>query len=295
MNLKGVVRVGLRLSVLLVVLALAVALWLVWDAQRTPTGNPEYVALGSSYAAGAGLGPRQQGSPILCGRSVNGYPTQLARRLKLSLVDMTCSGAVTKHVSQGGQFFQEAPIRTISRTTRLVTLTVGGNDVGFVRDLYLSAARNSDTKFGWLVRNRWSGPPPMSRRGFSNLYRELTSLLDAIRMRSPNAVVVVATYPTVLPSRGTCPSLRLQAREVATMRRVEADLAAITRSAAESRGAIVVDMHTLGNDHHACSPEPWTKGWGAVSQSPFHPTVNGAKETAEAIAIAVRDKTAVKR
>lgn len=285
--LRRSARLALLLALLLIVLASGAALWLVLDARRTPTGNPEYIALGSSYAAGPGLGPRQPGSPRLCGRSVNGYPPRVARELGLSLVDMTCSGSVTKHVRDGGQFFQKAQIRTLDRRTRLVTITVGGNDIGFVRDLYLLAARNSDTALGWLVRKLWRGPPRADDRNFGKLRGELTSLLQAIRARAPEAKVVVATYPAVLPPRGTCQQLRLSHVEVDLMRQVENELTAITRSVAEQGGAVVVDMHALGASHNACSASPWTKGWGTVSQSPFHPTVLGAQATADAIAAAI--------
>lgn len=293
MNVSGALRraakVGLRLAFVLIVLALGAALWLVLDARRTPSGKPEYVALGSSYAAGAGLGPRQPGSPILCGRSTNGYPQRLSHRLGLSIVDMTCSGSVTPDVSSGGQYFQEAQIRAIGRRTRLVTITVGGNDVGFVRDLSLLAARNSNTLLGWSVRKTWGGPAPASERGFAALHADLVALIDAIHARAPKARVIVATYPTVLPPTGTCPQLRLRAAEAELMRRVEIRLAAVTRSAAQSRGAIVVDMHALGARHNACSAKSWTKGWGSVAQAPFHPSGLGAQATADAIAAALGD------
>ena len=183
----------------LILLALVIALALVLDARRTPTAKPEYVALGSSYAAGAGLGPRQSDSPILCSRSNEGYPPRVARALELQLVDMTCSGSVTKHLLTGGQFFQDEQIRTIGPQTQLVTVTVGGNDIGFVRDLYLLATRRSDTLLGWMVRKLWSGPPSANERDYGKLQRDLTELVRTIRTRAPSATVILATYPTVLP------------------------------------------------------------------------------------------------
>ena len=78
---------------------------LLHQGRRKPRGTPQYVALGSSYAAGIGLGKRAPGSPVACFRSVNDYPQQLARILGLSLVDVTCSGATTKHVLLGRQYF----------------------------------------------------------------------------------------------------------------------------------------------------------------------------------------------
>lgn len=282
-----VVRVLVRIALGLTLLAAGIALWLVLDARHTPTAEPEYVAMGSSYAAGAGLGPRQPGSPILCSRSNDGYPPRLARALNLTLVDMTCSGSVTRHVLTGGQFFQDAQIRTLGPNTRLVTLTVGGNDVGFVRDLYLLAARKSDSVTGSLIRQFWSGPPGIERRDYAKLEAEMTALLQTIRSRSPAATVIVATYPTVLPAHGTCPQLRLSNAEVALMRQVESKLAAVTRKAARNGGAKIVDMNALGAKHHACSSSPWTKGWGPIGASPFHPSLAGAQATADAITAAI--------
>lgn len=261
----------------------AITLWLIIDARKTPDGAPVYVALGSSYAAGAGLGPRQPGSPILCQRSDNGYPSRLARKLGLPLVDMTCSGSVTKHVLLGGQYFQDAQIRTLNAKTRLVTLTAGGNDVGFVRDLFLMASRNSDTWSGWLVRKLWGGPPTLANRDFAKLSATLTSILREIHRRSPMAKIVVATYPAVLPPSGTCPQLSLTASDADIMRQVQSETAAVTSRVAMQEGAIVVNMTALGSDHSACSHAPWTSGWGPIRKSPFHPNLAGAQATADAI------------
>ena len=271
----------------LVLLALVAALALVLDARRTPTIEPEYVALGSSYAAGAGLGPRQPGSPIVCSRSNEGYPPRVARALRLKLVDMTCSGSVTRHLLTGGQFLQESQIRTIGPDTRLVTITVGGNDIGFVRDLYLLAARRSDTILGWIARKLWSGPPDAKERDYGKLQRDLTSLIRAIHTRAPAAQIVMATYPRVLPPSGTCPGLGLSADEADLMRHVENRLSAVTRAAAETSGATIVDMNAAGVEHNACSVSPWTKGRGPITQSPFHPTLAGANATAGAIIAAI--------
>jgi hypothetical protein len=76
--------------------------YLFYQRWQRPNTASEYVALGSSFAAGLGLGPRVPGSPIVCQRSVNGYPQQLARMTGLSLTDMSCSGATASHVLRGG-------------------------------------------------------------------------------------------------------------------------------------------------------------------------------------------------
>jgi lysophospholipase L1-like esterase len=281
---KRMLRWLLIVVVTVSVLIAAAALWLILDARRTPDGTPTYVALGSSYAAGAGLGPRQPGSPRLCQRSDSGYPPRLALKLRLPFVDMTCSSSVTKHVLVGGQYFQDAQIRTLTPKTRLVTLTVGGNDVGFVRDLYLLAARNSGTWFGWTVRKLWDGPLPLANRDFPKFAVTLKSLIQEIRRRSPQAQIVVATYPAVLPPSGTCPQLGLSASDANIMRNVQYELAAVTRQVAKQEGATVVDMTMIGLNHSACANKSWTRGWSTIRQAPFHPNATGAQATADAIA-----------
>lgn len=281
--LKGAV-IALLILLALVVTATGFALV---QGRRTPAGTPEYVALGSSFAAGAGLGPLERDSPLLCARTVNGYPQQLARMRGLSIVDMSCGGAMTPHLLRGGQFFQGPQIRTINRATRVVTVTVGGNDIGYVGDLSLLAARKDKTLFGWLVRRLWKGPKPPVRRDYDGLRAELTATLKAIHERAPEATVVVATYPTVVPPTATCERIGLTETEAAMMRAVADQLAATTRAAARDGGAIVVDMQTAGAAHHACSGSPWTTGWRGAHGAPFHPTRSGAEATARAISVAL--------
>lgn len=270
------------LFMLMLILALIAFVW--FQGRRTPEGRPEYVALGSSFAAGAGLGQRQPDSPLLCARSVNGYPQQLARMRGLSIVDMSCGGAIAKDVLRGGQFLQGPQVRTINSATRLVTITVGGNDIGYVGDLSLLAARNSTTFFGRLVRLFWSGPKQPGDRNYEGLRSELLATLRAVRQQAPEATIILATYPTILPPAGTCAQIGLTDEQADFMRQVASQLAAITRSAAEQGGAVLVDMHSLGAEHNACSSSPWTAGWTNASDAPFHPTLLGAKATAEAIA-----------
>ena len=272
----------------LLVLTCAATAFVFYQGRQTPTGNPDYVALGSSFAAGAGLGPLQSGSPLLCARSVAGYPQQLARTLGVAIVDMTCGGATTANVLNGGQFFQGPQIRTITAHTRLVTITSGGNDVNFIGDLSMLALRRSGGASGWLAARLWGGPKAANQRDYAALHRTLLGLIRTIRARAPNARIVVGTYPTILPATGTCTQLQLTAAEADLMRPVERELAAVTRAAAKEGGATLVDMNALGADHNACSATPWTKGMAALSAAPFHPTLAGAKATADAIAHILR-------
>lgn len=280
-----------KLLIWLVAILLAIAviatLFLLYQGKREPAGTPAYVALGSSFAAGAGLGPLQSGSPLACARSIGGYPPQLARLRRMDIVDMSCGGAVTEHLLHGGQFFQGAQLRVITPATRLVTITIGGNDVGYVGDLSMLAARNTDSLFGWSVRKAWSGPKTSRERDFPKLYRQLTTLLANIRQRAPKARIVLATYPTILPNEGSCARLSLSPAEAASMRQVGEMLAETTRAAAKSSGVLLVDMNELGRAHNACAATPWVRGWTNGGVAPFHPTDEGARATAQDIAKAL--------
>src|SRR5258705_2776133 len=65
--------------------------------------DSEYVALGSSFGAGPGVATRAPNSPLACMRSADNYAHILARVRHLTFTDMTCIGATTKDVLEGGQ------------------------------------------------------------------------------------------------------------------------------------------------------------------------------------------------
>jgi lysophospholipase L1-like esterase len=279
---------GLALLGLVAVVATAGFLLIVYQGKRAATGDPHYVAMGSSFAAGIGLGARAPDSPLLCMRTLNGYPQQLARLLDLPLVDVTCSGAVTGQVLRGGQFFQRAQLDVLKPTTKLVTITSGGNDVSYVGDLSFLAARNSGSVSGWLMTRFWKGPVKPEHRKYGKVQSDLVAFVREVRRRAPAARVVIVTYPMILPPSGTCPRLNISEEQAGAMREVGEKLAEATRAAAGETGAILIDMQRLGADHHACSPAPWVNGWIDARGTQFHPTLAGAQATAEAIAEALR-------
>ena len=243
------------------------------------------MALGSSFAAGMGLGNRVAGSPIFSQRTTNSYPQQLARLLNIgSFTDMTSSGATVRHVLHGGQWGLGPQIDALGPDTRLVTLTAGGNDVAYVGDLVAMAYGNRKGMIGAVVALFWKGAQASGERDFSGLEQNLTELLREIRRRSPLARIIVATYPRILPGAGTCEQLGISEAQADTMRPVAAKLAEATRTAAAAADATVVDMDTLSAGHDPCGPEPWVNGFKPATGAPFHPTLAGAEATALAIA-----------
>lgn len=96
----------------------------------------QYVALGDSYASGEGAFSYLSGSNTKtdkCHRATDGYAEQLASQLGLSLDFGACSGAVIPDFTNlNGEGNNEGPqLGHLSEQTQLVTVTIGGNDVGF--------------------------------------------------------------------------------------------------------------------------------------------------------------------
>lgn len=252
--------------------------------------NAYYVALGSSFAAGLGLGPRAPGSPIVSQRSQNGYPQQLARLLDVSsFVDMTSSGSTVHQVLNGGQWYLGPQVDALGPDTRLVTLTAGGNDVGYIGDLMFSAYRNRRGVLGFLFRLLWKGPKSFDERDFDSLDTNMRATLAEIRRRSPNALIIVATYPTLLSTNARCQELGLTDDQIKLMLPVGEKLAEITRVAAVDAGATIVDMAALSADHDVCGNEPWVNGAFPKIGTAFHPTFAGAQATAQAIFSRIRE------
>jgi hypothetical protein len=208
-----------------------------------------------------------------------------------SFADMTSSGATIRQVLNGGQMYLGPQIDALGPDTRLVTLTAGGNDVSYVGDLVFLAYRNRKNIVGHLLRYFWKGPKSDEARDFPTLRADFDATLSEIRRRSPRARIIVATYPQILPDGAACIQLGLTDAQIMQMRPVGERLAEITRTAALAGGAIIVDMSKLSGGHDVCSPTPWVngpfpeKGAGAA----FHPTLSGAKATAEAIFHQIRD------
>ncbi len=264
-------------------LALAGLSVLVVQGKRPPNSTAQYVALGSSFASGFGLGPRLPGSPYACLKSSNGYPQQLAKMLNLSLTDMTCSGATTTHILHGGQYFLGPQVDALSNNTQLVTLTTGGNDVSYIGDLTLLAARSRAGVTGSLLRLWPKKLKPAEDRAFPKLGEVLLATLQEIRRRAPHARIVVVTYPAILPFSGTCPKLGINDADAVPMRQVGELLAQVTRVSAQEAGVNVVDMANLSAGHDACAAVPWVNGAAPAQGAKFHPTLAGASVTAAEI------------
>lgn len=253
------------------------------DTARAHDGNgAAYVALGSSYAAGMGLGNRAGGSPVQCMRGDGGYPSLVAKALDMPLLDMSCSGSTTEHVLQGGQFFLGPQLAAVGPETRLVTITTGGNDVGYIGDL-MATSGAMGTIGAWFH----GAIKPSADRPYDRVAANFVEIVVRVRAKAPNAQIVIVNYPPLFPESGTCAALGITDTQLMISRDVERRLAQATKQAARQSGATYVDMATTGAGHDVCAKQPWVNGKTANVGAPFHPNADGAKAVADAIVAAV--------
>jgi lysophospholipase L1-like esterase len=255
-----------------------------------PEGS-EYVALGSSFTAGPGLGDRVAGSPRLAARSAHNYPHVLATRLGLRLSDMSFSGATVAQIV-GRQRGPRPKVNAVGAATRLVTMTAGGNDLGYIGYLIPSSA-------GWPLRALLGGKrrlaklqdPTVIADKVAGLERDLASLFEQIRSKAPEATIVVTDYLTIVPADATVPTPPLSAH-AADQGRAFAALVTSTISGAASKAAVIfADVSTPSADHHAWSANPWVEGYvlrgGAAAA--YHPRREGMIAVADAIEAALKN------
>src|ERR1700690_3456120 len=103
-----------------------------------PAGS-QYVAMGSSFAAGPGLAPRVAASPRRAGPASVNYAHLVARALGLDLHDVTYSGATTSDILTASAAGQPAQLEAVTPDTRLARVTAGGNDGGALPRLTLAS------------------------------------------------------------------------------------------------------------------------------------------------------------
>jgi lysophospholipase L1-like esterase len=292
--LKWVLRGGLILIAIVVALLAIGAGALFYQSRGALDGNPEYVALGSSFASGPGITTQVPGSSYPCGRSIDNYAHQFARIMHLSLVDMTCNGATTENILRHGQFFQPKQIDAVASTTKLVTVTIGGNDVDYMRNMIaLHCSLSSGDVSGWQRMAGLCKPlsPSEVDAEFGPLPANMREIAREVHARAPHARLVFLPYLSVLPPSGTCARLGLTEEQADRMRGVAARLHEITRKVAKDSGAYFVDASAISADHNACAAEPWVNGFVfdmSRGKFAYHPNLAGMTAEANALVLSAQ-------
>lgn len=237
--------------------------------------------------AGPGIQPRAPGSPRSAGRSARNYPHLVAASLGFGLVDVTYSGATTAHLLRESQLGAPPQVAALDGTEALVTVTIGGNDVGYVPMLFAAGLPRLARSVPVLgARLRELLDPAARERALNEIGESLAEVGRTLRARAPNATVLFVDYLTLLPPAGT-PAPPLCDADAALGRRIAAALERRTAEAAAETGCGVVRVADTSRDHHAWSAVPWTTRFGLPvprRPAPLHPNAQGMRAVASMVA-----------
>lgn len=237
-----------------------------------------YAALGDSYAAGEGLAPFESDSGP-CHRSPSAYPRVVAAQEGSALGFLACSGATVTDVVEG-------QVAAVDPAADLVTVMVGGNDLGFA------------SVIGSCVLDS----APCSRldaqveSDLAKLGPVLEAAYRAVRAHAPRARVLVVGYPQIVADPATanidaCPVVaapllarRISADDARWLREKGVRLSTVIKDAAKAADATYVDVAGDFSGHEACAADPWLTGVVLPNlTASFHPTVAGQAEVARLV------------
>lgn len=295
-----------------------------------------WLALGDSYSSGEGIpgtvdvGPAQQHQGRNCQRasgdgtsatawSVSAYNAVAGDLGFEDMAFVACTGAVTNELaSQIG----EAQERTGRRKWDVVTLSVGGNDIGFADVLLGCLDANSLPWGAFDLTPGCDVDEPTLRSRVDQLRRSLGSAYDLVASKvTPGGDVVVAGYPHLIEevarwdrwrrgAIGNCEGI--QSYDVGLLRSVTGYLnqqiaLAVADADARHQGSgvrfhfldISLDPYEYSDDpgarHALCSRDPWLNGQTTgVSDGDFrldrsfHPTQVGHDNTGRVLATFLR-------
>jgi lysophospholipase L1-like esterase len=281
-----------------------------------PAGRA-FVALGDSYSSGEGAPPFDPDSNVAggdqCHRSSGAYSRVLATLAPVGEPTLrACSGAVVKNLfgaataielldtdfvvddsstRQRGehiQFYDNVVGTTeqLGTTTRLVTLTIGGNDLGF-RDA-ITACYIAYCSPGVLA---------IDAHHLSDRYTALWTRLTAV---APNADVYVLGYPRLFPKypySPVCdatnyltlpPGAGISIDEQLAINRKVSELNNVIKDTTSRFGRVhFVNVQDAMTDHETCSPlhsDPWMNGLVVNPMAySYHPNLKGQRALGEAL------------
>ncbi len=258
-----------------------------------PTGR--YVALGDSYTSGP-LIPSQV--DLNCTRSNHNYPSLVTASIhSSSFTDVSCGGATTSDILSAGtgELGQAVPaqISAVTAATALVSVGIGGNDIGFSGIIETCAEDSLSSPLGSPCEKEYTagGTDQLLARVNAAAPR-VAAVLRAIHAAAPDARVLVVGYTAILPDSGLgCwPVVPIAYGDVPYLRGIEKSLNSMLASTAAGNGATYVDVYTPSIGHDSCkgSGTRWTEGLiPGTAAAPFHPNAAGEQGMANAVLAAL--------
>jgi lysophospholipase L1-like esterase len=225
-------------------------------------GNvPLIVGLGDSYSSG-GSSDTFPGRGE-CWQSAGAYSLLAAKELGYRGKNYACSGAVTGDLTKSFKG-QAAQISLIDADASWVVLTIGGNDIDI-----LGTAAGSATQQSYATTML-----PKTQTSIENV-------LKAIEQKAPKAKVMLLSYPSFLPSSGSCSN----ANTVGAAQLYK-NLTATMKNAATATGASFLDVAPAFAGHDMCAADSWFAGSnGNIAD---HPNGKGYANIGKQLAAAIK-------
>lgn len=247
-------------------------------------GIGTYVALGDSFASMASrAGAQRPDDPVadFCRRSPDNYPAIVAELLGTdTAIDRSCQGAIIDNLSEtreaGGV---EVPaqlnaLRETEQPVELVTLTIGGNDIGF-------------GELVWCAQTAMHTGEPSNCSTFLDrkvaheigvVSDRLDQVFQALENEAPQARVIMTGYLPLLAAWDDCAEIAaISGTDRTWLQSVTHQLNHALAEAAHRNGAEFVLPDDV--DKHTVCAQPqqrWVDLTGIETGSfPFHPTVAG--------------------
>jgi lysophospholipase L1-like esterase len=248
-----------------------------------------YVALGDSYSAGPIIATQLQ-DPVGCFRSDHNYPHVIAAALRASKFrDASCSGAGTEEMTSPQNVNPGPPnppqFDRLDKSTQLVTIGIGGNDIGFEEIVRACATADRTSR---PCQDRYvHGSTDEIKDRIAKAGAKVGDVLKGIRKRSPKARIFVVNYLSILPETGSgCwPTLPFADADVPYLGAKQHELNAELAKQARAKKAKLVDAFTASVGHDGCQPAGvrWVEPIiGFSGAAPVHPNQLGMECTAVA-------------
>jgi lysophospholipase L1-like esterase len=179
--------------------------WYVCATTLKPAPEVEYyAAMGDSYSSGLGNPPYPYSS--VCSESAEAYPALLHADVpalgKLGFI--ACAGAVTDDFYTTSSNLSQLASLALLPNVRTVTLTIGGNDIGFAPVVKACLNQRTDCYKAqegavYARLNALAGEGKATTPGGRPIHA-LTALLADIHREAPNAHIFLVGYPRLFGS-----------------------------------------------------------------------------------------------
>jgi len=263
----------------------------------TPPTYREYVALGDSYTSSTGYSmvPDQTFVPLGCAQSVSDYPHQVAALLKVpTFRDASCGGATTNNFAgpQSTQAGTNPPqFDRIAPTTDLITIGIGGNDIGLVG---LAQECLQSTVTSCKSNHVKNGVDDVSAKIAATQPKIEAAVTGARARAAKKARIILVNYLEAMPDdeKGCYPLVPVSPSDAEWFTQKYKEMNAMLARAAAATKAEVADTYTPTIGHNACTPPNvrYVEAAGVISlnplvniAAPLHPNQAGANAQSQLV------------